>query len=301
MITVMGATGNTGKKIALSLIAAGYQVRALGRSEARLAELRDAGAEVVVGDSSDPGFLAHALHGADAAYTLLPTDRQTGDYAEQQRREGVAITYAIQASGVRHVVSLSSLGADLSESTGVIAGLRDQEQRLMRIEGVNILFLRPVSFFENFYDALESIRFERVMVDSVEPDLEIPMVATRDVADAAVTALSERDWSGIAVRELIGPRDLSYREATRILADRIGKPELEYVQLSYADMADVLVQAGLSESFAGLYVEMTRAFNEGIVVPQHGRTRDNTTPTTFEEFAGEFALAYEAAEVSAVQ
>ena len=64
------------------------------------------------------------------------------------------------------------------------------------------------------------------------------------------------------MRELLGPRDLTYSEATRILGERIGKLDLNYVQISYAEMAQALVQAGLSESFAGLYVEMTRAFNE---------------------------------------
>jgi hypothetical protein len=94
---------------------------------------------------------------------------------------------------------------------------------------------------------------------------------------------------------LLGPRGLSYAEATRILGERIGKPDLKYVQFSYADTAKALVQAGLSESFAGLYVEMTRAFNEGKVKPREGRTSENTTPTRFEDFAGELARAYQAA------
>ena len=46
MITVMGATGNTGKKITESLLKAGEKVRALGRSESKLAALKRAGAEV---------------------------------------------------------------------------------------------------------------------------------------------------------------------------------------------------------------------------------------------------------------
>lgn len=97
------------------------------------------------------------------------------------------------------------------------------------------------------------------------------------------------------MRELLGPRDLTYAEATRILGARIGRPDLEYVQLSYADMARALVQAGLSETFAGLYVEMTRAFNEGKVKPRKGRTPENSTPARFEDFAEELARAYRGA------
>jgi uncharacterized protein YbjT (DUF2867 family) len=292
MIAVMGATGNTGKRITRALLDAGERVRALGRSEASLAELKDVGAEVLAGDTTDPVVLTKAFRGADAVYTLLPTDRRAPDYPAQQAREGEAIVHAIRESGVPYVVVLSSLGADSSEGTGVIRGLHEQEERLKQLEETNVLLLRPVSFFENFYDQLQVIKHEGIVADSVVADLAIPMVAARDVADAAAKALRARDWKGTAVRELVGERDISYAEATRILGERIGKPDLSYVQLSYAEMADALVQAGLSKSFANVYVEMTKAFNEGRVEAR--RTAENATPTPFEDFATELARVYQA-------
>jgi hypothetical protein len=69
---------------------------------------------------------------------------------------------------------------------------------------------------------------------------------------------------------------------------------LQYVRLPDAEMAQALVQAGLSESFAGRYTEMTRAFDEGRVGPRAGRTAENTTPTRFEALAAELARAYQA-------
>jgi NADP-dependent 3-hydroxy acid dehydrogenase YdfG len=44
MITVMGATAHTGKKITETLLKAREKVRALGRSESKLADLKSAGA-----------------------------------------------------------------------------------------------------------------------------------------------------------------------------------------------------------------------------------------------------------------
>lgn len=292
MIAVMGATGNTGGKITRALLSAGDKVRGLGRTGSKLTELERAGAEIAAGDTADATFLTNAFRGADAVYTLLPTDRRAPDYRAQQDREGATIASAIRDSGVRYVVGLSSMGADSDDATGVIRGLRAQEGRLNQLKGVNVYLLRPVSFFENFNDQLEVIKHEGIVADSVEPDLPIPMVAARDVAAAAVAALRARDWTGVVVRELVGQRDISNAEATRILGERIGKPDLAYVQLSYADMTNALVQAGLSASFAELYVEMTRAFNEGTVNPR--RTPENATPTPFEDFADEFARAYQA-------
>ncbi len=295
MITVMGATGHTGEKITTALLATGHQVRALGRSDIKLAPLAAAGAEVRTGDAADVGFLTDAFRGSEAVYTLLPTDKRAPDYYARQQQEGVVIAEAIRASGVRYVVALSSLGTDRPEGTGLIMGLRAQEERLTRLAeaaGVNVLLLRPVSFFENFYDSLPLIAAAGINGNSVIPDLAVPMVATSDVAAVATQALADRDWTGVAVRELLGPRDLSYAEATRIIGERIGRPDLAYVQFSYAEMAAALVEAGLSARFAGLYVDMTHAFNQGWVQPRYGRTPANTTPTRFEDFASDLAVAF---------
>ena len=82
------------------------------------------------------------------------------------------------------------------------------------------------------------------------PDLEMPMIAARDIADVAARALKARDWTGVVVRELLGPRDLTYAEATRIIGAHIGKPDLQYVQFPYADFAASLAQMGISRNVA---------------------------------------------------
>jgi uncharacterized protein YbjT (DUF2867 family) len=293
MITVMGATGNTGRKITESLLRDGERVRALGRSESKLAELQRAGAEVVAGDTNHVAFLTDAFRGADAVYTLLPTDPHAFDYRAEQDRQGAAIAKAIRESGVKYVVALSSVGADLNEETGVIVGLHAQEERLKQLKDTNILLLRPVSFFENFYNALPLIKYEGINGDSVVSDLPVPMIATRDIAAVAAEALKKRDWKGVVVRDLLGQRDLSYAEATRIIGEQIGRPDLQYLQFSYEDEIGALVNAGLSESFARLYADMTRSFNDGTIKPPT-RTPENTTPTRFENFAGELARSYQA-------
>lgn len=289
----MGATGNTGQKIATALLRTGEKVRVLGRSECKLEELKKLGAEVLIGDMTQAAFLTKAFRDSDAVYTLLPADRRPLNYRAEQDRQGEATVQAIRESGVRHIVFLSSLGAELSKGTGLIAGLHAQEERLMQLSDTNILLLRPVSFYENSYNSLGLIKHQGINGDSVAPDLAIPMVATCDIANVAAKALAAQDWEGVVVRELLGPRDLTYVEATRILREHIGKPELQYVQFSYADTARALMEGGLSESFARLYVAMIQAFNEGIVQPQDGRTPENTTPTRFEDFAGELAQAYQ--------
>jgi uncharacterized protein YbjT (DUF2867 family) len=207
---------------------------------------------------------------------------------------GEAMVKAIRESGVGRVVFLSSVGAELPSGTGPIAGLHAQEKRLEKLQGVSVLILRPGYFFENFEESLGLIKHQGIHGGALAPDVSMPMVATRDIADAAANALRERRFQGIQVRELLGPRDLTQAEATRILGARIGKPDLPYVQFPYADFVKALVQVGLSENVANLYSEMSRALNEGKVKSLEGRRKENTTATRFEDFVVELEKAYRA-------
>jgi uncharacterized protein YbjT (DUF2867 family) len=295
MITVMGASGNTGGRISELLLQAGDKIRALGRSAAKLARLESNGAEVRTGDAADVLFLTGAFSGADAVYALVPPDPQSPDLRKKWDQQGEAIVKAIRDSGVRYVVFLSSIGADLADGTGPIAELHTQEERLEGLQSVNVLTLRPGGFFENFYPSLGLIKQQGINGGGYAPDLPMPMIATRDIADVAARALKARDWTGVVVRELLGPRDLTYAEATRILGARIGNADLQYVQFPYGDYAAALVRMGVSQNVANLYAEMARAFNEGKIKSREGRRPENTTPTRFEDFVKDLARAYEAA------
>lgn len=294
MITVMGATGNTGGQITERLLDAGERVRAVGRSASRLAALERAGAEPRVGEASDPAFLTEAFRGADAVYTLMPYDPRSSDYLGDQRRLGESIVESIRDAGVGHVVALSGVGAEQPSGTGFIVSLHAQEQRLRALTGTDILALRAGSFFEVFHEALGLIAEEGINADAVAPDVRIPMIATGDISEVAAEALRARDWEGFVVRELLGQRDLSYAEATRIIGERIGQPELEYVQLPDAEMAAVLTEAGFSAQVAGLHLEFTRALSEGRIRAREERGPRNTTATRFEAFADVLAAAYRA-------
>ena len=193
----------------------------------------------------------------------------------------------------RHVVFLSSVGADVAEGTGPIAGLHAQEERLRRLPGVHVLILRAAYFFENFFPSLGLVKQHGINGGPIAADLPFPMIATRDIADVAAHALRQRDWQGIVVRELLGERDLTFAEATRIIDARVGKPDLSYVQFPYSDFTASLVQMGISPNVAGLYVEMARAVNEGRGKPREGRRPENSTPTRFEAFADSLARAFQ--------
>ena len=216
MITVMGATGHTGRAVAEHLLGQGEKVRVLSRGEEHLRPLTERGAEPAVGDASDRSYLIKTFGGADAGCTLIPPNMTAPDFRAYQDQIGENIAAALAGSGVRHVVFLDSIGAHLPDGTGPIVGLlHRQEERLKKVAGLNVLSLRPGYFFENMVVTLGLVKAQGIDGGALAPDLAFPQIATQDIARVAAEALRKRDFKGFSVRELTGPRDLTMREATK--------------------------------------------------------------------------------------
>src|SRR5712675_2983769 len=286
---ILGASGNTGSIIANFLLSKGKKVRVVGRDSGRLQRFVDKGAEPFTADMSDAAALTKAFSGARAAYLMLPPAKSRQD----QERESDAIAKAVKESGLRYAVHLSSYGAQVAEGAGPVSGLHSSEQKLNAIDGLNVLHLRAAYFMENNLAAIGMIHGMGVFGNALLPDLKIPMAATRDVGNYAAQHLLDLDFSGKQTRELLGERDLSMTEVTAVIARGIGKPELRYEQFPYDQVQRVLTQMGVPPKGAALYIEMYKAINAGILIPQEPRSPENTTPTSFEQFVHDvFAPAY---------
>ncbi len=294
MHVVMGASGNTGQIAAKNLLARGEKVRAVGRNSDHLQSLASMGAEPFVADVSDSAALAKAFHGADSAYVMIPPNITSKDPLGYSSRVSDAIAAAVQSAGTTNVVALSSIGAELSSGTGPVAGLHNLEEKLNRISGANVLHLRCGYFMENTLAQVNAIRQMGVVAGPLRPDLELPMIATRDIGNAAADALSHPAIRGKQTRELLGRRDLAYTEVTASIGKAIGKPDLKYVQVPDDQFRGLLVQMGMSEPMASLLLEMTQALNAGKMRALEPRTPQNTTPTSYEAFVDEvFLQAYQ--------
>ncbi len=289
---VTGATGNTGKIIASRLLEEGHKVRVIGRSAERLAALVEKGAEAHVGSLEDENFLTQALTGADAVYVMIPPNFGAENLREYMNKVGDTITSAVKRSGVGHVVSLSSMGAQLPEKTGPILGLHDLEQRLNKLDNVKILHLRPSFFMENLLTGIDAIKNMGANGSPLRGDIEIPMIATQDIGQFAAERLLKLDFSRHTTRELLGERDLSMNEVTKILGKAIGKQDLAYVQFPYSDAEKAMQGMGISPGVVSSFIEMNKGFNDGHIKGEEPRSAENTTQTSVEDFSQVFAAAF---------
>src|SRR6267378_2193739 len=289
MYVILGASGNTGSIIANFLLSKGEKVRVVGREVGRLQRFARKGAEAFTADLSDAAALTKAFSGARAAYLMLPPLNSR----EEQERQSDAISKAVKESGLRYAVHLSSYGAHVSEGTGPVTGLHSSEQKLNAIGGLNVLHLRAAYFMENNLAAIDMIHGIGLFGHALLPDLKLPMIATRDVGDYAAQRLLDLDFSGKQTSELLGERDLTMTEATEVIARGIGKPDLRYEQFPYDQVQQVLTQMGIPPKTAAQYIELYKAINAGVLVAQEPRSRENSTPTSFEEFVQDvFAAGY---------
>jgi uncharacterized protein YbjT (DUF2867 family) len=289
MYVILGASGNTGSIIANVLLSKGEKVRVVGRDLARLQPFVRRGAEAFAADMTDASALTKVFTGARAAYAILPPLHSR----EEQERQSDAIAKAATESGLPYAVHLSSYGAQVPQGTGPVTGLHSSEQKLNAISDLNVLHLRAAYFMENNLAAIDMIRGMGLFGHALLPNLKLPMIATGDVGEYAAQRLLYLDFSGKETRELLGERDLSMTEATVAIARGIGKPDLRYEQFSYDQVRQVLVQAGFSPKKAGVYIEMFEAINAGLLAAQEQRSRQNSTPTSFERFVQDvFVPAY---------
>jgi uncharacterized protein YbjT (DUF2867 family) len=287
MYVVCGATGNTGNVVARNLLEEGEKVRAIGRSLERLKALAADGAEAFPADLTDTITLAKAFAGAKAVYLVMPPNLSSPDYRGFQSRVAQAVASALQSARVTHAVTLSSIGADKPDKTGPVAGLHDFEERLNRLQVLNVLHLRAGYFMENTLPQVANIEKMGMAAGPLDPELKLSMIAAEDVGAAAADALLSLNFTEKQTRELQGQRDITMREATEIIGKAIGRPELPYSRAEDNQVRAALIQIGMSLNVADLILEMAAALNSGYMRPLELRSAENTTPTSYERFVEE--------------
>lgn len=152
MILITGATGRTGKEVALKLVAKGVPVRALVRNPGKAAALESAGVELAVGDAADTAAVRAALQGVEKIAIILPN-------GEKQLALENHLTDLAAAAGVKHILKVSSMESVAGASNPVHQAHWNSEQHI-RASGKVWTMVRPSFYLQNFLANAATIKAE---------------------------------------------------------------------------------------------------------------------------------------------
>ena len=282
MILVTGSTGLIGSEVVRLLSRAGVRARALVRSPSSQPDLP--GITRVIGDLAKPGTLPSAFAGCTKVFLLVGNVEN----AVALQRNAIA---AARAAGVTHVVKLSAFGAS-PHSNSLIGRFHYQIERELQETGLAWTVLMPHHFMQNLLSQARDIINEGVVYSS-SGEGRIPFVDTRDIAAVAVATLTRPGHAGKKY-VITGSEALSYRQATEILAQAIGRP-LRFIDEPFDQARARLTGAGQPAWLVDSLLAIAAYQRAG------GPTETITTvvadltgkpPRTFAEFARDYAAAF---------
>lgn len=140
-ILVTGATGYIGGRLAVRLLEAGHEVRAMARDPRRLGALAAQGAECVGGDVLDPASLPSVLEGVTVAYYLIHSMGAGTAFAETDRMGAANFATACAMTGVSRIVYLGALGQPGASLSKHLAS-RQESGDVLRAGSVPVTELR---------------------------------------------------------------------------------------------------------------------------------------------------------------
>lgn len=288
---LLGSLGNITKPLAQQLIAKGHAVTIVSSSKSKAAAITALGATPAIGSVEDTGFLTATLKGADAAYLMIPPRIDADPWKEWIAGVGRKYAEAVRASGLKKLVFLSSIGADKPAGIGPVSGIHFAEEALKAVSGVDILFLRPGYFYFNLLSVIGLIRKAGIYGNNFGPDSAVILVHPRDIAAVAAQELLSLDFKGIGVRYIAGDERNS-KDIAAVLGAAIGKPGLPYIPFTDEDTENGMIAAGLPGEVAKNYTEMGVAIRTGMMFEDYKKQSPVLSPTKLEDFAKEFAAAY---------
>lgn len=292
---VTGSAGNVSKPLTELLLQAGHQVNVVTRKAENISGLVKQGAIAAVGNMEDVAFLTETFAGADGVYLMLPPMWDSADQKLQSIQYAQNFKNAIQATGVKNVVFLSSYGAHRHTDAGPISGMGLAEDVLNTLGAdVNVLSLRTGYFYSNLLLSIDLIKKAGHMGNMFDiPQGTFTVVDPEDIARTAAAALATQNFKGHSYEYVIS--DLTGTdEIAALIGKEIGIPELKWEKFEHEDFRQVLLGYGFAKGAANDYVEMFDTLDKGLLFEHFFETKAAFGGTSIEAFAKRFAAVYNA-------
>lgn len=252
---VTGASGQLGRQVVDLLIEAGAgPIVAVTRSTDKLTDLKGKGVEIREGDFNVPETLGPAFAGGRRLLIISTDDLKPG-------KRLVAHSNAIAAAreaGIDHIV-YTSLVSPVPESPITFSGDHQDTEKLIEQSGAGYTILR-----NNLYTDMLLISGAQAIglgkLFAAAGDGRAGYVTRADCARAAAAALLNA--TGREVLDITGPESISQADFAALLSVIAGK-DIAYVPMPTEDLVQAMIENGLPEFMARVFVSFDQAIAEG--------------------------------------
>lgn len=233
-ILVIGSTGKTGRRIVQQLSERGHAVKEGSRqSEPPF-------------DWEKPSTWPEALSGVEAAYISYFPDLAFPGAPEKIE----ALTKCAAEAGVKRLVLLSGRGEVHAQHC----------EDIVRNSGLEYTLVRAAWFAQNFSEGYLREPVLDGMIALPADDVREPIVDVDDIADVAVSALTEDRHDG-QLYEITGPRLLSFDEAAADLSNATGR-EVRYLPITFDQFHAAMTEIG-GQTVADVFTDICREVLDG--------------------------------------
>jgi len=215
-LLITGAAGKTGNYAARLLLERGHRVRALvHRFDDRAAQLRDSGAEVIVGDLNRIDDVRQAAEGTRAAYFVYPI---TPGLLEAT----TTFAQAAHEAGVTAAVNMSQISARRDAESDA-ARIHWLAERVLDWSPLAVTHLRPTYFAEWFTIFGWSIRDEGLLRLPFGDGRHAPITA-EDQGRVIAAILEHPDEHAGQIYPLFGAVEMNHYQIAEAISRALGRP-----------------------------------------------------------------------------
>lgn len=290
-IVVTGSLGNISKPLTQELVQKGHSVTVISSRSIRTNDIEALGARAAIGSVEDVNFLTETLMDAGAVYCMNPPDFTAVDQIAYYQSVGACYAKAIEQSGIKRVVYLSSYGAHLPSGTGFITGSYKTEKILDAVPDLSLTHVRPTFFYYNLLRFIPMIKATGYIGSVYGGEDKLAMVSPKDIASVVaeeITALNN-----VKKVRYVTSDDRTCSEVARILGKAIGQPDLKWHTLPKEQVMQLLVSNGIAENAAENLTELGLAIHTGALREDYDLNKPNFGTVPLDDFAKEFAAIYE--------
>jgi len=263
-ILITGAAGNfgaIGRTVTKLLLHRGFPVRAMvRRDDDRAQALRDAGAEVVIGNLLEPADVQRIVDGCERVYFSMSV---SAGYLEAS----VTMAAVAREAGVKALINMSQMTVSGMSIQNMTPSPQQRQhwlsEQALAWSGVPVVTIRPTILLEGSFLPLTALSVrERSRIELPFGQGRTSPVAAADVAEVIAIILADPEPHLGRIYELTGPRSQDLHAMAREFSEALHR-EITYADIPSEDWERSLKGAGFPEHLLKHLVTMAELHRAG--------------------------------------